>query len=172
MAMIRCAECGADVSSKAAACPKCGNPIKKAPAGRRGCGTLLVYGIIGTIVLMAMVLFDSGDQPSSTPGKTAPPSPDSIIDKSPEKQAGRAKLIADLQSRRIFSKFDCRDRAADVWVRPAFDALAFDDKQLFVSVVYAYCHDRKELGTFVTVRSHLTNKELGTFTAERGLRLE
>lgn len=27
MAMIKCAECGKDVSDKAAACPNCGNPI-------------------------------------------------------------------------------------------------------------------------------------------------
>ena len=29
MAMIKCPECGKDVSSKAAACPACGNPIAK-----------------------------------------------------------------------------------------------------------------------------------------------
>src|SRR5690242_1893112 len=27
MALIKCSECGNDVSDKAAACPKCGNPI-------------------------------------------------------------------------------------------------------------------------------------------------
>ena len=29
MALIKCTECGKDVSDKAAACPNCGNPIKK-----------------------------------------------------------------------------------------------------------------------------------------------
>ena len=31
MAMITCSECGSGVSSLAAACPKCGNPIAEAP---------------------------------------------------------------------------------------------------------------------------------------------
>jgi len=31
MAMIKCSECGADASDKAAACPKCGNPINEKP---------------------------------------------------------------------------------------------------------------------------------------------
>jgi predicted nucleic-acid-binding Zn-ribbon protein len=30
MALIKCSECGNDVSSKATACPKCGNPIAAA----------------------------------------------------------------------------------------------------------------------------------------------
>ena len=35
MAMIKCAECGKDVSSKASSCPGCGNPIaeKSGPFG-------------------------------------------------------------------------------------------------------------------------------------------
>ena len=28
MALIKCAECGNDVSNKSASCPKCGNPIQ------------------------------------------------------------------------------------------------------------------------------------------------
>jgi uncharacterized protein len=34
MALIKCDECGAEVSSKAAACPKCGNPLHVAAAER------------------------------------------------------------------------------------------------------------------------------------------
>ena len=38
MALIKCKECGSEVSSKADACPKCGVKIKK----KTGCGTMLV----------------------------------------------------------------------------------------------------------------------------------
>lgn len=174
MAMTKCRECGAEISSKATACPKCGNPMAKS-ARKRGCGTLFVYGIVGTIALMALMPFIGSDDGSSvTPTESKPKAPpaSTAIDKSPEKQAGRLKLITELQSRGIVAKYECRDRAADVWVKPAFDALSFDDKQLFVSVFYTYCHEREQLGTFVRIRSHLTNKELGMFTAELGLRLE
>lgn len=30
MALIKCPECGADISDKADSCPKCGNPMSKA----------------------------------------------------------------------------------------------------------------------------------------------
>ncbi len=33
MALVKCPECEADVSSEAAACPKCGRPMKATPAG-------------------------------------------------------------------------------------------------------------------------------------------
>ncbi len=38
MALIKCGECGSDVSSNAASCPKCGNPIASA-AQVRATGT-------------------------------------------------------------------------------------------------------------------------------------
>lgn len=31
MSLIKCAECGKDISDKAEACPSCGNPINKQP---------------------------------------------------------------------------------------------------------------------------------------------
>jgi DNA-directed RNA polymerase subunit RPC12/RpoP len=48
MALIKCSECGKDVSDKAASCPHCGAPLL--PAARRAArpwevvGTLLVIG--------------------------------------------------------------------------------------------------------------------------------
>ena len=49
MALVRCGECGSDVSDKAAACPKCGAPIRaavKADTGRRCpfCSTPVAVG--------------------------------------------------------------------------------------------------------------------------------
>ena len=52
MALIKCSECGKEVSSKAQSCPGCGNPIKPAPppevkvvtttgGGGGGCGVVL-----------------------------------------------------------------------------------------------------------------------------------
>jgi len=51
MSLIKCSECGKEVSSKAQSCPGCGNPIKPAPppevkvvtasGGGGGCGVVL-----------------------------------------------------------------------------------------------------------------------------------
>lgn len=32
MALIKCPECGSEISDRAAACPRCGNPMTAAPA--------------------------------------------------------------------------------------------------------------------------------------------
>ena len=39
MALIKCSECGKEVSSNADACPNCGNPIKKGSASNQNNGT-------------------------------------------------------------------------------------------------------------------------------------
>lgn len=48
MALIKCAECGKDVSDKAASCPNCGSPIQNIAAA----GPIDTFrGINGTIVI-------------------------------------------------------------------------------------------------------------------------
>jgi hypothetical protein len=51
MAMINCKECGAEISSKASACPKCGAAGKKPmmTGGNTGCGLVLLIIIVGAI---------------------------------------------------------------------------------------------------------------------------
>jgi hypothetical protein len=173
MAIVKCRECNAEISSKAAACPKCGNPVQSSKSSGGGCGRIFVYALIGLAVLMVFVVTSNQSGSDGKSAKPASPADQSQnIDKSPAMQESRQKLIVKLHVMGVFKKVDCRNRAADVWVGSAFDALSFDDKQSFVSVFYAWCHDRMELGTFVKVRSFTTNKELGVYTADRGLRLE
>ncbi|MCT9017105.1 zinc ribbon domain-containing protein [Cupriavidus gilardii] len=61
MAIIKCSECGGDVSDKALACPKCGNPIARTPpipqrkaAAKRSIGAS-VGRILGTVVIVVAV---------------------------------------------------------------------------------------------------------------------
>lgn len=69
MALIKCSECGNEVSDKAASCPKCGNPVAatsekpervrtaedSALTRNRGCADLLVLGPIVLIVLYFII---------------------------------------------------------------------------------------------------------------------
>lgn len=67
MALIKCRECGAEISDKAAACVKCGAPVKSAKAKpQTGClpvivGILIVFGAIWAIGGSG-----SGSSPSSS----------------------------------------------------------------------------------------------------------
>jgi hypothetical protein len=74
MALIRCTECGRDVSSKAAACPHCGHPISPQTIvdpefhGKgegifmksMNCGCMVLLGIVGFIVLVIFLSAVSG----------------------------------------------------------------------------------------------------------------
>src|SRR5262245_45797076 len=69
MALIKCKECGNEVSTKAETCPKCGARVARKPLG---CGSA-----IGVIVLAAVILSvfgslfkDSSHTPSSSPQTT------------------------------------------------------------------------------------------------------
>lgn len=66
MALIKCEECGAEVSSKAKTCPKCG---VKVAANQSGCGTLIGVIILGGIIYSLSSIFssDTGSGTSSSP---------------------------------------------------------------------------------------------------------
>jgi hypothetical protein len=70
MAMIECDECGAQISSKAAACPQCGNPMNylagtAVPAPtvvRRGFNFKLWIGL-PLVVFVVLVVISSNSKP-------------------------------------------------------------------------------------------------------------
>lgn len=72
MALIKCKECGTEVSSKAESCPKCGAKVK---AKGMGCGTLIaLVFFIGIIALAHSPSKNTGS--SSISSSSSPPSPD------------------------------------------------------------------------------------------------
>lgn len=54
MALIKCVECGTEMSDAAAACPKCGHPLKATPAG--GINTSDPVHFIGIVVAVIILL--------------------------------------------------------------------------------------------------------------------
>jgi len=67
MALIKCKECGTEVSSKAESCPKCGARVK---AKSIGCGTAIVVIILALIVMAA---FNDIFSPNSKSSNTSKP---------------------------------------------------------------------------------------------------
>ncbi len=82
MALIKCPECGKEISSKAVACPSCGNPIASkrqaqpntiwtTPSTSFGC--LTVIGIIIILIMLIMIVsVGEGAEPEYPPPVTAP----------------------------------------------------------------------------------------------------
>lgn len=64
MALVKCKECGHEVSKKAETCPNCGAPVKQKPT-QYGCGTLI---LLAFIVFIFIGVFSSNDS-SNTQSK-------------------------------------------------------------------------------------------------------
>lgn len=72
MALIKCKECGTEVSSKAEACLKCGARIAAKPMG---CGTLIGVIILGAVIISAFSsAFSSGTKSEVSSAPTSAPS--------------------------------------------------------------------------------------------------
>lgn len=70
MALIKCKECGAEVSSKAETCPKCGAKVADKPMG---CGSVIGIFFLGLVVISLFAsLSPSGSQSEAPQAVTEP----------------------------------------------------------------------------------------------------
>jgi hypothetical protein len=70
MALIKCKECGNQISSDATACPSCGKPVKKTSATASGCLAVIIV----VVILSVMGKCSSSDKtPAPAPAASAAP---------------------------------------------------------------------------------------------------
>lgn len=72
MALIKCKECGHQVSSKAETCPNCGVTIKAKPT-QYGCGTVILIFIV--IFIWIGVFTDNSSTPTTSSSTAEPATP-------------------------------------------------------------------------------------------------
>lgn len=75
MALIKCKECGNDVSTKAEACPKCG---AKVTTQNVGCGTVFGALFLGVIIIGVLGSVFNSSSDSGTKAESANCSPDDL----------------------------------------------------------------------------------------------
>lgn len=88
------------------------------------------------------------------------------IDKSPEMQAGRQKLIDNLIAEGIFARVTLLSKNPRVWVTGRFHALDFKNKEKFISVVYCYYFNGRHHRDMVVLKDNLTGKEIGHYSQD------
>ena len=103
MAMIKCAECGIDLSSEAKSCPHCGKPVKRSSLAKKvGIGVLIFMGI-GVIANAGK----SNRGATNAVAATAPATPEPVA--APEQPITAIQISAvDL-----FREYDKNEVAAD-----------------------------------------------------------
>ncbi|MEX2216945.1 MAG: hypothetical protein WD768_22725 [Phycisphaeraceae bacterium] len=117
---------------------------------------------IGLIVLMLIVA------PSCDDGRQQNAAPARKVDASPETQAKRKQLIADLIAKGVFQKVEKPATLPHLWVRPAFYQLDFDTKRDFVSVVAAY-YLADSGASMVRIFDSKTGKQVGEMDSDTGM---
>jgi hypothetical protein len=123
---------------------------------------VFVIGIIGAVVGSRT---DGGPKSVAT---STPAAPVATIDKSAAMQADRKKLIEKLIGEGVFQKVEVPGTLPRLWVRPRFYAAEFDQKQSFVSVVYAYYFDGSNVTDSVRIFDSRSGKEVGSYSAVQG----
>lgn len=141
---------------------------------------LLTGIIVGVTGLGLWYLFKSGRKPSASAGasRTAaiPPAvarkhhealfkaKQSALKSADEEQAERLALINDLIARGVFLKTDY----PRVYVGPAFEALTFDKKSLFVGAVWKHYKTANPEAALVSVCDGASGKEIGQYAPSLG----
>lgn len=72
MALIKCKECGNDISSQAETCPKCGLRLKASPQAKAGSGCIvglfkLIGGLVGAVIGLMVAVSLLSNSKSATP---------------------------------------------------------------------------------------------------------
>jgi hypothetical protein len=164
MALVKCRECGKDVSSTAAACPHCGAPRKPA-AKQYGCGTAIVVVVVGSIVIAQFLPSPAPRRapdpvPASTPavasaapaaapaanttgsGTTATPAaqpeaPAKQTDSDARLEGCRAKLKA-AQAIDLLTNMTFERGIPKVWVGPTWYTIPIDAKEGFAQTAACF----------------------------------
>lgn len=128
MALIECSECGNQVSDKASACPKCGNPIapiigspavaiaghpgptaapKKKPSFLVRIFKWIGIAIAAFVVLAIYVASQAPSRPKPSPGYSAPST------EPPPLAAGGEVAPISVQAAELYADYDANEVAAD-----------------------------------------------------------
>jgi hypothetical protein len=145
MALTKCKECGAKVSTKAESCPACGAPVKKKPR-QYGCFSLIV--VLTVLFVGLSQVLDSGPSSVSRPTQTSTPA-------RPSSPPGETYWVtSDRLNRRTCPSTDCgvvgvlmfRERAGvfesrDGWARVTkyYNAACENGKSRFVDSGNSSC---------------------------------
>ena len=117
-----------------------------------------------SLALTAMLLSGCGTPAPTTPTPTPPP----ISPEEQKLQEQRYTFIQDMIAEGIFLKVEQPADFPHVWVTSVFYALNFEDKQAFISVVYAYYSTQDPEADMVVLYDSKTGKKVGVFAEVYG----
>ncbi len=157
MALIKCKECGNEISKKAKECPSCGAPLKR---GNIGCGGAILIIIILFIIIG---IFSSGEK-GKTP-ETIIKKPTPVTEKKPKLTEEQKRYLEKYVQENIDSEFIRKLDAEyhEVFVNPTiWNVVEYDIKKHFTTNMALYCSYKSSLtGEWVEIKDAYSGKTIG-----------
>jgi len=157
MALIKCKECRKEVSTKAEVCPHCGARIKEKTG-------YLSYIIVGTFLVLILSALFSNDTDSTLEEPTVLKN----LKTDAETQKERTDLMQDMFNKDLFKKIEKNGTYPHVHVGDTFYNLSFDQKQQFISVVFAYFYSQSKESDAVFINDYRNGKRVGMYSVKIG----
>lgn len=171
MAFIKCGECRKKISDKAQACPQCGAPVVKGaapPKKKTGLVTWIVATLFGFWVIFMFYAYREVEK-NKIATQPLPVRASWLTASSDQKlQKERSSFIDKLIRLGVFEKIETASGFCYAWTGSSFDALSFDDKSRFLSVVYAYCLSSDAKGNIVLINDSRSGKQVGVYSEVKG----
>ena len=159
MALVKCKECGAQISSTASSCPQCGKKPVKA-----GCGVLVLI-----IILLFLVVWGVGTFNSSTSTTSSQPSSLANNVETP-KQDYTAYIVKYMQTGLLVR---VNPQLNEAYVNPLmWSQLDVDKKEVVAQQLAFYCGSKKGTNlNWVEVKHSKTGKVLAKYSQSWGFKV-
>jgi hypothetical protein len=133
-------------------------------------GLLIAIALCIVVLGYAWSIIHAYDPPPQQPAATQATEP--RLDKSPNMQAERKKIIQEVIGHGYFTRVEQNGTAMPrAWVTPKFTESDFQDKENVLSIVYSYYFDGTSRVDSLALIDSRTGKEIGRFD-QAGLRQE
>lgn len=167
MALVKCNECGGQVSSQAKACPSCGAK----PPARTSLGTAIFACLIG-LAALTMIVGSFGEKESSQQSAAAAKAPPSISAEDKAMQSDRLKFIESMMREGLVKKIETPGTIPRVWVTPRFQAQDYDFKESTSRAILAYYYVEDQRNDMITLWDTKSGKKIGSYSQIAGFELD
>jgi hypothetical protein len=164
MALVKCEECGTEVSDKAAQCPKCGAPPPKQFWNQNlGCGGLVLLLVF--VYALWSAFSPSRDEPNTAAAACTPPTP--------EMQAKRDEIIAGLiREGEIYKVEPSSEGIMRAFVTDKFYRANVDDKRAMASVIWVRYFECVNDSGMLLLKDAKSGRKVGSFSTIAGFQMD
>ena len=165
--MVKCKECGSQVSSEAKACPKCG---AKPPAATKT--STIVVGIVAFAVIGSCVA-EQNRRKSEPAAVQVSATTDPVVSAADRaKQPERLAFIKKAMSEGLVQKIETPGTIPRVWVTPRFKAQDYDFKESVSRTILAYYYVEDQNNDMITLWDVKSGKKIGSYSQLAGFDLD